>query len=110
MAGSPWASLRTTLDAGSAAAAQGFIGNDDSTGIGFIPLPDTVHAGVDTGPAMDAVFVVNRDAVLWKGLALFLDLLVKPCLDDLEELRKFGASLNLLNKLGDLLDREIDVL
>ncbi len=91
-------------------AAERFIGNDHTTGIGFIPLPDAVHAGVDAGPAVDAVFLVDGDAVLRKGLALFLDLLVKPCPDHLEEPGKFGASFDFLDELGDLLDREIDVL
>ena len=59
---------------------------------------------------MDAVFIVNDHTVLGKGLTLFLDLLIKPGSDDLEEPGEFRAVFDLPDKLGDLLDWEIDML
>ena len=102
--------LRASFNAGSAASAKRFVCNDHPAGIGFIPLTDTVHAGINAGSAMDAVFIVNDDVILGKGLSLFLDLLIKAGPDDIEKLGKLGASFDLLNKPGNFLDWKIDVL
>ena len=100
--------LRTSLQTGSAAPAEGFVSDDHAAGIGLIPLPHAVHAGIDAGPAMEAVFFVDRDMVSWESLALFPDLLVKARPDHVEEPVKLRAAFHLLDKLGYLLNREID--
>jgi hypothetical protein len=101
-----WASFK----AGPAASAERFISDHDVAGIFLVPLPHTVHAGINAGPAMEAMFFVNEDMVSRKGLPLFTNLLVEPCSDHIEEPVELWAIFNLLDEANHFLNREVDIL
>jgi hypothetical protein len=57
---------------------------------------------------MQTVLFVNEDTVFREGLALLANLLVKTRPDDIEESLKIKAIFDVLDKLGDFLDREVN--
>ena len=57
---------------------------------------------------MQTGLFVNEDTVFREGLALFTNLLVKSCSDHVEESLEVRAVFDVLDKLSDFLDREVN--
>ena len=102
--------LGTSFQAGPTAAAERFISDHDATGILIIPLPDAVHASINAGPAMEAMFFVDQDTIPRKGLSLFTNLLVESCSNHIEEPAELRAIFHLLDEANHFLNREVDSL
>ncbi len=57
---------------------------------------------------MKTIFFINEDTVPWKGLALFVNLLIETRSDHIEKSVKIRAILYFLDKVCYLLNRKID--
>jgi hypothetical protein len=101
--------LRATFQASSAATTEDFIIDQDATRICLITFPHAIHAGIHTCPTMEAVLFVNHHTIPREGLALFSDLLIETRSDHVEEPVELRTIFHFLDKLCDLLNREINV-
>ena len=101
--------LGAPLQAGAAAPAQDLLIHDDAPRVLFVPLAHAVHAGVHAGSAVEAEVFVDGHPVARKGLALLLNLLVEARPDHFQKMMKFGAGFHVLDELGHLAERKIDI-